>query len=143
MSNLNAKFQASLTQIEWELWIRSSTVKWEFPSRLVIGTHGTRTVTWKKNHGWNSRVPWKLTVKRHLRIHSNLKNLSTPHQCLIPDFYLVFRRISPRSLKIPDTFLIWAKLKEEIDFLVCMDRRFNCRKGEKKGCKPDLTTSIQ
>ena len=71
MSNLNTKFQASLTQIEWELWIRSSTVKWEFPSRLVIGTHGTRTVTWKKNHGWNSRVPWKLTVKRHLRIHSN------------------------------------------------------------------------
>jgi hypothetical protein len=92
MSNLNAKFQASLTQIEWELWIRSSTVKWEFPSRLVIGTHGTRTVTWKKNHGWNSRVPWKLTVKRHLRIHSNTEFCD----CILPR--------SQRLSKLKDTY---------------------------------------
>ena len=71
MSNLNTKFQASLIQIDWELWIRTSTVKWEFTSRLVIGTHGVCTVTWKTIHGWNSRVPWKPTVKRQKRRHSN------------------------------------------------------------------------
>ena len=70
MSNSNTKFQASLIQIDWELWIRTSTVKWEFTSRLVIGTHGVCTVTWKTIHGWNSRVPWKPTVKRQKRKHS-------------------------------------------------------------------------
>ena len=31
---------------------------------------------------------------------------------------------------------------EEIHFKVCMGRRFNCRKGEKKGCNPDPNTQI-
>ncbi len=71
MSNSNTKFQASLIENDWKLCIRISTVKWEFTSRLVIGTHSVCTVTWKTIHGWNSRVPWKPTVKRQKRRHSN------------------------------------------------------------------------
>ena len=55
-------------------WLRALSWTWfrekQIDSRLVICTHGCGTVTWKSFRVKNSRVPWKLTVKRPFRIHS-------------------------------------------------------------------------
>ena len=104
------KFQSHLIQIDWELWAGLDFVKKKIDSRLVICTHGCGTVTWKSFRVKNSRVPWKLTVKRPFRIHSNNR-----HFLLLVQIVTVLRRcphqgITTNSIKLSYIFLLhWAK----------------------------------